>query len=229
MNNGWIKLHRKILDNPINSKPSWFSVWVHLLLLANHEDGHKFIWNGQNIQLNKGQFVTGRKKLKAITGVPESTIERVLNYLETEHQIEQQKTQKYRLITILKWNDYQILDIKPDNKWTTDGQQTDTFKKYKNDKKEKNDTASESFNKFWEGYPRKEGRKKCEDLWQRKKLEPYLSVILEFIEKASATDRWKKGFVPHATTFLNGERWTDDLSTYRDMVIAQAPVEIKKY
>ena len=132
VNNGWIKLHRKILKNPICTKPTWAWLWVVLLLLANHEEGDSFIWNGQIMKLNKGQFVTGRKKLKELTGIPESTIERALTHFEKiGQQIEQQKTTKYRLITILNWNDYQ----KTDNRRTTDGQQTDTFKnvkKYKN-------------------------------------------------------------------------------------------------
>ena len=121
MDNGWIKLHRKLLNNPISNKPNWAWLWVVLLLLANHEEGHEFIWNGKKQKLAKGQFITGRQKLKEISGIPETTIERILNYLETVHQIGQQKTSKYRLITILRWKDYQNLDSKADNKRTTDG------------------------------------------------------------------------------------------------------------
>lgn len=121
MDNGWIKLHRKLLNNPIAKKPTWAWLWVVLLLLANHEDEHSFIWNEQRINLEKGQFVTGRKKLREISGIPETTIERILNYLETGHQIGQQKTTKYRLITILKWKSYQNLDSNPVNRRTTDG------------------------------------------------------------------------------------------------------------
>ena len=121
MSNGWIKLHRKLMDNPIYKKPSWLSVWLTLLLLANHDDNNSFIWNGQNIHHKRGQFITGRKKINELTGVPETTIERVLNWLESEHQIGQQKTPKYRLITILKWEEYQNVDNKTDNRRTTDG------------------------------------------------------------------------------------------------------------
>ncbi len=128
MENGWILLHRKILDNPIGKNPTWAWLWIVLLLLASHKEKEAFIWNGKPIKLKKGQFITGRKKLKELTGIPETTIERVLNYLEKNgHQIEQQKTTKFRLITILNWDKYQKLDIKADNRRTTDGQQTDTI------------------------------------------------------------------------------------------------------
>ena len=139
-NNGWVKLHRKILDNPISRKPAWFSVWVTLLLLANHDDEHTFIWNGRQIELKEGQFITGRKTLSEQTGVPETTIERILDYLESSGQIGQQKNTKNRLITILNWETYQ----KVDNKRTTNGQQTDTFKNIIN-KEVKNSTNTGGF------------------------------------------------------------------------------------
>lgn len=124
-NNGWIKLHRKLLDNPLATKPSWAWLWIVLLLLANHDEDDSFIWNGKEVTLRKGQFITGRKKLNELTGIPETTIERILKYLENGQQIGQQKTTKYRCITILKWNQHQ----ERTEKRTTNGQQTDTFKK----------------------------------------------------------------------------------------------------
>jgi DNA-binding transcriptional regulator YhcF (GntR family) len=122
--NGWIKLHRKILDNPISKNPLWLVVWIHLLLMANHDGTYSFIFNGKRVFLQSGQVLTGRKKLAQQTGVSQTTIERVLSYLEIERQIGQQKTTKYRVITILKWKEYQMVDSKK----TTNGQQTDTYK-----------------------------------------------------------------------------------------------------
>ena len=82
------------------------------------------MWNNNTIIVKEGQFITGRKELSKVTGIPETTIERILEYLEKEHQIGQQKTTKYRLITVVNWKEYQIKD----NKRTTNGQQTDTNK-----------------------------------------------------------------------------------------------------
>lgn len=145
MENGWIKLHRKLLDNPIAKKPAWLTVWVHLLLLANHQE-KSFIWNGTAITIHQGQLITGRNELAKQCGVSPSLVERVLKYLEIEQQIGQQKTTKYRLITVLKWKDYQKSDSTSDNKRTTDGQQADTNKNVR--KKEcKKDTAPEGADK----------------------------------------------------------------------------------
>lgn len=129
-NNGWIKLHRRIQKKAFYRKPYYLALWTHLLLSANHS-GTEFMWNGAVIAVSSGQFITGRKQLSEDTGIPETSVERILSFFEKERQIGQQKTTKYRLITIRKWNEYQIVD----NRRTTDGQQTDTNK---NDKKEKN-------------------------------------------------------------------------------------------
>lgn len=82
--------------------------------------------------------------------------------------------------------------------------------------KEDNVGSADLFESFWKEYPKKENKKKAKELWKRKKLDSSLQEILDFIQKAKSTERWQKGFVPHATTFLNGERWTDDLSSYGD-------------
>lgn len=127
--NGWIKLHRKLIDKGYYKNSQYVHLWVHLLLLANHKE-HEFMWNGSMIMVKEGQIITGRKELSNATGIPETTIERILKMLENEHQIGQQKTNKYRVITILNWKEHQ--ERTPER--TTNGQQTDT---YKNDKKEK--------------------------------------------------------------------------------------------
>lgn len=128
---GWIKLHRKILENPIMKRPSYAWLWITLLLKANHKE-QKLMWNKEIIMIKEGQLITGRKELSACTGIPETTIEDILNFLEKSSQIRQQKTTKFRLITVINWKDYQASDNKP----TTNRQQTDTNKNDNNEKKE---------------------------------------------------------------------------------------------
>jgi hypothetical protein len=133
-NNGWIKVHRKLLNNPISRKPYYAWVWIYLLLICNH-DKQEFIWNGGRKTVKRGQVITGRINISQNTGVPQSTVERILNYLEKDGQIEQQKTNKYRLITVKNYNLYQ-------DQWTTNGQQMDNKRTQtrmnKNEKNEKN-------------------------------------------------------------------------------------------
>lgn len=143
MEQGWIKLNRKILDNPIIGRANYLALWVILLLKANHQE-KKFMWNSDCIIIREGQLITGRKELCAMSGIPESTIEDILKYLERQHQIQQQKTTKYRLITIVNWKTYQKPDIVSDNKATTKQQQSDTNKNVIMNKNEKKDTSEQS-------------------------------------------------------------------------------------
>jgi hypothetical protein len=48
---GWIKLHRKMLDNPIVNKDcEYLAVWIYLLLNATHKE-YDVIFEGKRITL----------------------------------------------------------------------------------------------------------------------------------------------------------------------------------
>ena len=143
--NGWIKIHRKLQDSPIMSKPEYLTVWIHLLLLANHEKT-EFIFNNQKMVLESGQLITSRQKLAAVCGIQESKIDRILKYLKSEQQIEQQTNNKFRLITIKNWNLYQQSEQQNEqpvnNQRTTSEQPVNTYKNVKNEKNEKNEITT---------------------------------------------------------------------------------------
>lgn len=143
MNNGFVSLHRKILENPITKNSTYFHLWVLLLLLANHKDESSFIWNGKPMKIKRGQLLTGRDKLAELSGIPPTTIERILKYLENGQMIGQQTFSKFRIITIINYNEYQKVDRKTDNRWTTDGQQMDTFNNDNNVNNENNINTGE--------------------------------------------------------------------------------------
>ncbi len=140
-NSGWIKLHRKLTKKGYYKKSHYVHLWVHLLLKANHKE-NEFMLNNQIVVIKQGQLLTGRKQLSEETGINESTIERILKMLENEHQIEQQKTTKFRIITIVNWENHQLEnqdehqnEQQANNKRTTNEQQMNTNKNDKNDKK----------------------------------------------------------------------------------------------
>lgn len=104
---GWIKVHRKMLDNPIVCKDAdYLSIWMYLLLNATHTN-YDSIFNGKRIALMPGQLITGRKSISSDLKIDESKVQRVLKVFEQERQIEQQTCNKNRLITILSWDKYQ--------------------------------------------------------------------------------------------------------------------------
>ena len=87
-------------------------------------------------------------------------------------------------------------------------------KEIRNKNKEIRIKNKETFDKFWEMYPKKEKKNDSERIWMLKNLHAESKKIFSFIEKAKGTKRWTGGFIPQPTTFLNQERWKDDLSSY---------------
>jgi hypothetical protein len=102
----------------------------------------------------------------------------------------------------------------PDTDTDTD---TDTDKK----KTKSKDLVKESislFDKFWEVYPRHENRKKAYDIWIRKKLDSIAEqIIADVINRKEKHAHWQdKQYIPMPTTYLNGERWNDEIQDKSD-------------
>ena len=70
-----------------------------------------------------------------------------------------------------------------------------------------NKTNTSDFDFFWDKYPNKEAKKKAKEIWMR--VKPNLSEILKALEWQLVSDKWKRGFIPLPTTYLNQERWND--------------------
>lgn len=138
---GWIKVHRKILENPIFNNPDAFMLWMQLLLRVNHKDAKVMVGNSI-VDIKRGQFLTGRNKLSEYTGINRSKLERLLKMLESEHQIEQQKTTKYRVISITNYDKYQSAEQQVSNKRATSEQQVSTNKNDKNVNNDKNESKA---------------------------------------------------------------------------------------
>lgn len=146
MNNkpvGWIMLYRKLSDKAYYRKDSEkVHLWIHLLLSANRGEREEQL-GGKPMICMPGQFTTGRKQLSMETGISESKIERILTYFEkSEQQIEQQKTNTNRLITVLNWSEYQPseqqIEQQLNNDRTTTEQRPNTLQEYKEEKEIKN-------------------------------------------------------------------------------------------
>ena len=106
MNEGWVKLWRKMKDNPLFGDSVWVHLTVYLLIESSHKPKQS-MFEGEVITLLPGQVITGRRKLAKTLGCSDSRIERLLKRMEIGQQIEQQKKQHSRLISIINWKLYQ--------------------------------------------------------------------------------------------------------------------------
>lgn len=144
---GYIKLYRQLKEKAFYKDSEKVHLWIHLLLKATHK-GREEMLGGKPFKCEPGQFTIGRKQLAEETGIDESKVERILTYFEKiEQQIEQQKTTKNRLITILRWNNYQAseqqIEQQVNNNCTTSEQQVNTLQECKNVKNVKNDNKKD--------------------------------------------------------------------------------------
>lgn len=73
------------------------------------------------------------------------------------------------------------------------------------------------FEEFWEAYPKKVGKKSCQQKWNQKKLDERADMVIADVQwRAKFSKKWQKGFVPNPHTFLHGERWEDERDDFRD-------------
>ena len=84
------------------NKPEMVSVFIYCLLKANYEDGE---FHGTPIK--RGQFITSPFKISTATGLSYQRVRTVLNQLSKTHEINKQSTNKYTIITICNYDNYQ--------------------------------------------------------------------------------------------------------------------------
>lgn len=132
--NGWVKMHRSMIDNPKLTRSSRFSVWMYILLAVTHTETKAYLC-GKEIVLNPGQGVFSTPDLAHKLALSVSVVRRVLDWLESEQQIEQQKTTKGTVITVVNWQKYQQgeqqSEQQENNKRTTSEQQVNNLPYYK--------------------------------------------------------------------------------------------------
>lgn len=108
MNEGFIKLYRQIVDNPLwKEKPfTRGQAWVDLLLKANFRD-KKTIIKGQFVEIKRGQVLRGADNLATDWGWSRGKVMRFLNQLEKEGMIAKNGTSNGTVITIENYECFQ--------------------------------------------------------------------------------------------------------------------------
>lgn len=150
--NGYIKLYRKLLDNPVFQNERLLKVFIWCLLKASYKE-HEQLLGLQTIRLKPGQFIYGRLKAAQEVRLKPSTMNDQMKALKKLQIIDIKPNNKFSIVSVINWGVYQSSEDEPDNKTdskpTTKQQQTDTNKK---GKKDKNIYTSE-FETFYSSYP----------------------------------------------------------------------------
>lgn len=116
----------------------------------------------------------------------------------------------------------QVYNHESDNHSSNTIKQETKNKAIKKQNKELNELQEKQFDKFWQAYPKKVSKKQAQKSW--KKINPSLELfekILKALEMVKQTEQWKKDngkYVPYPATWLNQERWTDEINMMQDTI-----------
>lgn len=141
MQDGWIKLWRKIIDSDMYQQLNSHQrdVFIQCLLLANHKE-KEWEWNNKIFKCKPGQLITSLAKIKEKCA-KDNSIQKIrlsLNKLEKWGFLTNESTKTGRLITIRNWKLYQG-ELSKETKKSTKSQQrvnkeATTNKNIKNEK-----------------------------------------------------------------------------------------------
>lgn len=238
---GYIKLHRKMLDNPLFNAETYTKgqAWITILLLANHKASYIQVKNGEIIKIERGECGYSELALANIFKWSRGKVKRYLKTLETLKMIQQKKVSDRNIIKVLNYENYQD-DTTND---TTNGhqtvQQTDINNNDKNDKNDKNVINSFSLgekrkktdpyiqnpiiDKFFSENKRVFGKKLYLTAPQRQRvmelnteIEDFPNTITPAFEKLKSLEFDLPNFNPNAAWLLRDDNYTNVLNGLYD-------------
>lgn len=231
MAQGWVCVHRQLLDNPIFKNDKMFRVFMFCLLRAQHTAGDQLVGDSV-VHLEAGQLATGRIAISDKTGLSQQNVRTAISKLEKLGILTIKPTTKYSVITMTNWDKYQQTNQQTTNKQPTSNQQVTTSNNDNNGNNEKNIDQSKiareeleesSFDYWWSFYPKKVAKAASLKSWKKtiKKMdEQTIRDLTNHIAddckmRLSSLEAGEDKFLGfdrlHATTYLNQERYNDDV------------------
>lgn len=104
---GWISCYRSFINWEWFVDSKMVHIFFYCLLKANHKDNS---WKGQIIK--KGSFITSYEGISKATGISVQSTRTCLRKLKLTGEISLKSTNKYTLVTVLKYGIYQSSNLK---------------------------------------------------------------------------------------------------------------------
>lgn len=160
---GWIKVHRKIIESAVFDNPGLLKTWLWSLCKATYKERETIIGR-QTVTLQPGQFIFGRKSAGMELNINERTVYDYMKILEKLGCVRLNPNNKYTLVTVENWGLYQAAEEEPqqqtNNKRTADAHDTDTTataNRHKQECKELKESKKSNKEKNNFNYPPKGG------------------------------------------------------------------------
>lgn len=216
---GWVKIHRRLLDWGWYSDHNVCRLFVHLLLTVNCKDSE---WRG--VSIKRGQRVFGREKLAEETGLSVQELRTASTKLKSTGEITIKSTSKFSILTICNFDKYQGREgyDQPEEQpagQPTINQQSTTSKEGKKERStslRKSAGDSTHFAEFWTAYPRKKNKVDAQKAWQQVKGDSIFEEIVAGLQRAIASSDWTKAggqYIPYPASWLRAGGWMDEIGT----------------
>jgi len=196
---GYIKLWRKSFDSHVWANPNLWRFWTWCLMKATFKARVAKV-GYQDVYLEPGQFVFGRRKAAIETGLSERKIRTAVDWLTSRQNVTIKTTHLFSIISIVNWAKYQEEATQQTTKQRpTNDPLTTTDKKGKKDKKVKKGTIYGEFKNV-----------KLTDNEYQKLKDSLNSELQSMIERLSGYME-SKGvtYKSHYATILNWKRSDD--------------------
>lgn len=131
LENGHIKLHRRMTKWRWYRDGNTMRLFLHLILTANWED-----CDFETITVHRGQRVASRRMLAEEIGMSEREVRTAINHLISTNEVTSVSTSKYTVFTVINYDAYQTATS---DRPASDQQATSKRPQLKKDKKEKKD------------------------------------------------------------------------------------------
>ena len=235
MKNGWIVIHRKLIDKPIwkSSTPEQKTILVTLLMMVDFKQ-NEWAWKGEKYKTKPGEKVTSLNSIKEASGkgISVQNVRSALNRFKKLQFLTDEPTKEGRLISIINWSSYQDVETKG-NKGTNKDLTPNKQSKYPEEIK----NFSESFqNHVLKTHPTKAPKidfkflEKCNlTIEQLIRIDGFkLNYIIDSLRWAVGDDFWSGQVFSLSslrTKSKNGLKKFQNLSSAYDLSLPEKPKE----
>lgn len=206
MSQGWICVHRKLLDWEWFDDHNTFRLFMYFMLKANHQDKN---WKG--IAIKRGQHLTSLDKIVAGSGLTKSQIRTSINKLKSTQEIAHSSNAQHTVITIINYDLYQASDTHVSTPVTHESHTNDTpMTPNNNDNNDNNENNKSPTPK--KAPPKKNKTKFPDDFAITQKMFDWF-VSKEFdIDLEQATEKWVLSMQAGGYSYVDwGKAWMNGM------------------
>jgi len=219
---GWISLHRKIQEHwlfPTNRPFTEFEAWIDILMEVNHDEKKCNIGN-QLYHIKVGESLKSLDTWSKRWNWNKSKTRRFFTLLQKDKMIEVKNEIKTTRLIVCNYGSYQNIRNADETQMKRKRNADETHLTPNNNINNYNNENKIEFDVFWNLYDKKISKPKCEVKWNKLNYDTQKKII-DFLPKFKKNIPDKQ-FQPYPETFLNQQRWLDEITTQQE----DKPMEI---